>query len=85
MTDPHRKLVETGYDRVAGRYPATRDPRDPPVPSAPEEMAGGNAGETRLWVLVQQGFATGDRTAIAGLPVPGYQTEILERGAKRER
>ncbi len=39
MTDPHRKLVETGYDRVAERYLATKDPEDPLVLSALEEVA----------------------------------------------
>ena len=39
MTDPHRKLVETGYDRVAERYLATKDERDPLVLSALEEVA----------------------------------------------
>ncbi len=39
MTDPHRKLVEAGYDRVAERYLATKDPEDPLVLSALEEVA----------------------------------------------
>lgn len=39
MTDPHRELVETGYDRVAERYLATKDGRDPLVLSALEEVA----------------------------------------------
>ena len=39
MTDPHRELIETGYDRVAERYLATKDERDPLVLSALEEVA----------------------------------------------
>jgi ubiquinone/menaquinone biosynthesis C-methylase UbiE len=39
LTDPHRKLVEAGYDRVAERYLATKDPEDPLVLSALEEVA----------------------------------------------
>ena len=39
MTDPHRNLVEKGYDRVAERYLATKDPEDPLVLSALEGAA----------------------------------------------
>jgi ubiquinone/menaquinone biosynthesis C-methylase UbiE len=39
LTDPHRALVERGYDRVAERYLATKDPEDPLVLSALEEVA----------------------------------------------
>ncbi len=39
MTDPHRNLVETGYDRVAERYLATKDPEHPLTLSALEEVA----------------------------------------------
>ena len=39
MSDPHRALVERGYDRVAERYLATKDERDPLVLSALEEVA----------------------------------------------
>ena len=38
MSEPHRELVERGYDRVAERYLATKDPQDPLVLSALEEM-----------------------------------------------
>ncbi len=40
MTDPHRELVERGYDRVAEKYLATKDPRDPLVLSALEDLSG---------------------------------------------
>ena len=39
MNDPHRELVEKGYDQVAGQYLATKDPQDPLIFSALEEMA----------------------------------------------
>lgn len=39
MNEPHRALVERGYDRVAERYLATKDPRDPLALSALEEVA----------------------------------------------
>ncbi|CAN5576301.1 MAG: class I SAM-dependent methyltransferase [Rubrobacter sp.] len=39
MNDPHRELVEKGYDRVAKQYLATKDPQDPLALSALEEMA----------------------------------------------
>jgi ubiquinone/menaquinone biosynthesis C-methylase UbiE len=39
LTDSHRALVETGYDRVAERYLATKDPWDPLVLFALEEVA----------------------------------------------
>ena len=38
MSEPHRELVERGYDRVPERYLATKDPQDPLVLSALEEM-----------------------------------------------
>ena len=40
MTDPHRELVERGYDRVAEKYLATKDPWDPLALSALEELSG---------------------------------------------
>jgi len=39
LNDPHRELVERGYDRVAEQYLATKDPRDPLALSALEGMA----------------------------------------------
>lgn len=38
MNGPHQELVEKGYDRVAEQYLATKDPDDPPVLAALEEM-----------------------------------------------
>jgi cyclopropane fatty-acyl-phospholipid synthase-like methyltransferase len=39
LTDPHRELVERGYDRVAESYLATKDPEDPLALSALEDLA----------------------------------------------
>ena len=39
MNDPRRQTVESGYDRVAGQYLATKNPEDPLALSALEEMA----------------------------------------------
>lgn len=41
MNDPHRELVERGYDRVADRYLATKDEEDPLVFSALGDVARG--------------------------------------------
>jgi 2-polyprenyl-3-methyl-5-hydroxy-6-metoxy-1,4-benzoquinol methylase len=38
LSDPHRLLVERGYDRVAEQYLATKDERDPLVLSALEDV-----------------------------------------------
>jgi ubiquinone/menaquinone biosynthesis C-methylase UbiE len=38
LNDPHRELVERGYDRVAESYLATKDPRGPLVLPALEEI-----------------------------------------------
>ena len=39
MTAPHRELVERGYDRVAEKYLATKDPWDPLALSALDELS----------------------------------------------
>ena len=68
MSDPHRKLVERGYDRVAEQYLATKDPQDPLISSALEEMTtdlppgaavldlGCGAGVPATLWLAQRGF-----------------------------
>jgi 2-polyprenyl-3-methyl-5-hydroxy-6-metoxy-1,4-benzoquinol methylase len=38
LSDPHRRLVESGYDRVAEQYLATKDEQDPLVVSALEDV-----------------------------------------------
>ena len=39
MNDPHRQTVESGYDRVAEHYLATKDPEDPLAFAALEALA----------------------------------------------
>lgn len=39
MNDPHRQTVESGYDRVAEQYLATKDPEDPLALAALEALA----------------------------------------------
>ncbi len=39
MNDPHRRTVESGYDRMAERYLATKDPEDPLALGALEDLA----------------------------------------------
>ena len=70
MTEPHRELVETGYDRVAERYLATKDPRDPLALSALEDLSrylqagapildlGCGAGVPATLWLAERGFDT---------------------------
>lgn len=41
MNDPRRQTVESGYDRVAEQYLATKNPEDPPALSALEKMSRG--------------------------------------------
>ena len=41
MSDPHRRLVERGYDRVAEQYLATKDEQDPLVLSALQDVVRG--------------------------------------------
>ena len=65
MTDPHRALVERGYDRVAERYLATKDPEDPLVLSALEEVARS----------LQPGAAVLDLGCGAGVPATRWLTE----------
>ena len=85
MNDPHRELVEKGYDRVAERYLATKDPQDPLVFSALEEMApdlppggavldlGCGAGiPATLW-LARRGFA------VTGVDLSEKQLNLARR------
>jgi SAM-dependent methyltransferase len=68
LSDPHRELVERGYDHVAGRYLATKDEDDPLVlsalgdvardlpPGAPVLDLGCGAGVPATLWLAGQGF-----------------------------
>lgn len=82
MNDPHRELVERGYDRVAEQYLATKDPQDPQISSALEEMTrnlppgaavldlGCGAGiPATLW-LAQRGFD------VTGVDLSGKQLDL---------
>ena len=82
MSGEHRGLIEAGYDRVAERYLATKDPGDPLVFSALEEMSrklspgasvldlGCGAGiPATLW-LADRGFT------VTGVDVSGKQLDL---------
>lgn len=85
MSDEHRRLVECGYDRVAGHYLATKDRQDPLATGALEEMArdlppgapvldlGCGAGiPATLW-LTEQGFD------VTGVDVSKKQLDLARR------
>ena len=69
MSTPFKRTVETGYDRIAERYLASKDPEDPATLAALEQLAGelalgapvldlgcGPGGdESWLWVLARKG------------------------------
>jgi ubiquinone/menaquinone biosynthesis C-methylase UbiE len=63
----HKKLVESGYDRVAERYLATKDADDPLALSALEEMVRG----------LRPGAAVLDLGCGAGIPATRW---LAERG-----
>lgn len=48
MSDEHRRIVESGYDRMAGQYLATKDPEDSLVLGALEELARNLPPEARV-------------------------------------
>lgn len=85
MTDPHRNLVESGYDRVAERYLATKDPEDPLVLSALDEVArelppgaavldlGCGAGVPATRWLAGRGFD------VTGVDLSGRQLDLARR------
>ncbi len=85
MSDPHRELVERGYDRVAERYLDTKDPQDPLTISALEEMArelppgaavldlGCGAGVPATLWLAERGFS------VTGVDLSERQLELAGR------
>jgi ubiquinone/menaquinone biosynthesis C-methylase UbiE len=85
LNDPHRELVERGYDRVAERYLATKDPRDPLVLSALGETAldlppgaavldlGCGAGVPATLWLAERGFS------VTGVDLSGKQLDLARR------
>ncbi len=85
MSDPHRALVERGYDRVAERYLATKDPQDPLALSALQEMSrdlppggavldlGCGAGVPATLWLARRGFA------VTGVDFSGRQLDLARK------
>jgi 2-polyprenyl-3-methyl-5-hydroxy-6-metoxy-1,4-benzoquinol methylase len=85
VSDPHRALVERGYDRVAERYLATKDPQDPLALSALQEMSrdlppggavldlGCGAGVPATLWLARRGFA------VTGVDFSGRQLDLARK------
>ena len=85
MSYPHRELVERGYDRVAERYLATKDPQDPLALSALQEISrdlppgapvldlGCGAGVPATRWLAQRGFA------VTGVDFSEKQLDLARR------
>jgi SAM-dependent methyltransferase len=85
VSDPHRALVERGYDRVAERYLATKDPQDPLVLPALQEMSrdlppggavldlGCGAGVPATLWLARRGFA------VTGVDFSGRQLDLARK------
>jgi 2-polyprenyl-3-methyl-5-hydroxy-6-metoxy-1,4-benzoquinol methylase len=59
VSEAHRRTVESGYDRMAEQYLATKDPEDPLALAALEDLAS----------FVPQGAAVLDLGCGAGVPV----------------
>jgi cyclopropane fatty-acyl-phospholipid synthase-like methyltransferase len=59
VSEAHRRTVESGYDRMAEKYLATKDPEDPLALAALEDLAS----------VVPQGAAVLDLGCGAGVPV----------------
>ncbi len=85
MSEEHRRTVEAGYDRIAERYLATKDPQDPLALTALEELAshlspaaavldlGCGAGVPVTRWLVEKGFA------VTGVDISDKQLELARR------
>ncbi len=85
MSEEHRRTVEAGYDRIAERYLATKDPQDPLTLAALEELArylppgaavldlGCGAGVPVTRWLVERGFA------VTGVDLSERQLELARR------
>ncbi|HJQ29913.1 MAG TPA: class I SAM-dependent methyltransferase [Rubrobacter sp.] len=67
MSEAHRRTVERGYDRMAERYLATKDPEDPLALAALEDLAS----------LVPPAVAVLDLGCGAGVPVTRW---LADRG-----
>ncbi len=87
MSEEHRRTVETGYDRVAERYLATKDPEDPLALAALEGLArdlppgaavldlGCGAGVPVTRWLLRRGFA------VTGVDISERQLGLARRFA----
>ena len=87
MSEEHRRTVEAGYDRIAERYLATKDPEDPQTLAALEELArelrtgaavldlGCGAGVPVTRWLVENGFA------VTAVDLSERQLELARRFA----
>ena len=85
MSGPHRRTVESGYDLVAEKYLATKNPRDPLALAALEGMArdipdgapvldlGCGAGIPATVWLAERGFA------VTGVDVSEKQLDLARR------
>ncbi len=67
MSEAHRRTVESGYDRMAEQYLATKDPEDPLALAALEDLAS----------LLPSGAAVLDLGCGAGVPVTRW---LADRG-----
>jgi len=65
VSEAHRRTVESGYDRMAEQYLATKDPEDPLALAALEDLAS----------LLPPGAAVLDLGCGAGVPVTRWLTE----------
>ena len=65
MSEAHRRTVESGYDRMAETYLATKDPEDPLVLAALEDLAS----------LLPSGAEVLDLGCGAGVPVTRWLTD----------
>ena len=52
VSEAHRRTVESGYDRVAEQYLATKDPEDPLALAALEDLASSSRREPPCWTSV---------------------------------
>jgi cyclopropane fatty-acyl-phospholipid synthase-like methyltransferase len=85
VSDPQRRIVEDGYDRVAGQYLWTKDPEDPVTLAALEDLSrnlppgaavldlGCGAGIPATRWLSEQGYT------VTGVDVSARQLELARR------
>ena len=84
MSTPFKRTVEAGYDRIAERYLASKDPEDPATLAALEELAGNLAPGAPVLDL---GCGAGvpvtrwlaERFAVTGVDVSARQLDLARR------